>query len=289
MSWPLFRKILRDLRWPWLGTAFLLVLFETLWVKITDRVTNELIPALREKIPIGDLIGILFQGSGKFLQAILGGETVNIAQTGDLLSVGYVHPLPQTILLIWAVGRASGALAGELERGTMELLVAQPLARWRIVVTHFFVDLVTIPALTGCLLLGTYLGVVIVGISNVDVSVYWRGVVLASALCFGLTGMTIALSSLGRSRWRVLAWAIGITLVMSFLNLLGQLWDTLGPYRPCSLLYYYQPQFALLKGEWTVPVAGHPVSMLGVLLGVGALGYSFAIWQFSRRDLPAPL
>src|ERR1043166_2659060 len=121
MSWPFFRKILRDLRWPWLGTVFLLMLFECLWVKITDRVTNELIPALRDKIPLADLLSLLFQGSGKFLQAVLGGEMVDISKTGDLLSVGYVHPLPETILLIWAVGRAAGALAGELERGTMEL------------------------------------------------------------------------------------------------------------------------------------------------------------------------
>ena len=49
----------------------------------------------------------------------------------DMLSIGYVHPLMQTIFCIWAVGRASGAIAGEMDRGTMELLLAQPLARGR--------------------------------------------------------------------------------------------------------------------------------------------------------------
>ena len=47
----------------------------------------------------------------------------------DMLSIGYVHPLVQIIFCIWAVGRASGAVAGELDRGTMELLLAQPLSR----------------------------------------------------------------------------------------------------------------------------------------------------------------
>jgi ABC-2 type transport system permease protein len=289
MSWPLFRKILRDLRWPWLGTAFLLMLFECLWVKITDRVTNELIPALRDKIPISDLLRILFLDSGKFLQAILGGEIVDISKTGDLLSVGYVHPLPQAIILIWAVGRAAGALAGELERGTMELLVAQPIARWRIVTTHFCVDLISLPALTTCMFLGTYLGVHIVPMPNADLSSYWKAIIIAAALAYALTGMTMAFSALGRSRWRVLSWTIGVVLIMSLWNLLAQMWDTIGPYRPWSLLYYYQPQYAILKNQWTVLVGGTHVPMLAVLLGVGTLGYGFAIWYFSRRDLPAPL
>jgi ABC-2 type transport system permease protein len=289
MSWPLFRRILRDLRWPWLGTAFILTLFEGLWVKITDRVTNEVIPAIIDKIPLKDLLAIVFQGSGKFIQVLLGGESVDVSRSGDLLSVGYVHPLPQTILLIWALGRGAGALAGELERGTMELLVAQPIARWRIVTTHLCVDLLTIPALALCMFLGTILGSHIVPLANPHLYDYWKAVVLAAALGFALTGMTIALSSLGRSRWRVLTWAIALALVMSLLNILGQLWDALTPYRPLSIFYYYQPQYAVLKNQWTVPVAGLEIPMLAVLLGVGAAGYAFAIWRFTRRDLPAPL
>jgi ABC-2 type transport system permease protein len=289
MSWPLFRKILRDLRWPWLGTAFILTLFEALWVKITDRVTHEVIPAILAKIPKADLFSILFQDSGKLLQVVLGGEAIDLSKTGDLLSVGYVHPLPQTILLVWALGRGAGALAGELERGTMELLVAQPIARWRIVTTQLFVDLATIPALALCMFLGTLLGAYLVPLNNPHLYDYWKAVVLAASLGFALTGLTIAISSLGRSRWRVLTWAIALALVMSLLNILAQLWDALEPYRPLSIFYYYQPQYTILKNQWSVPVGGVQIPMLVVLLGVGCAGYAFAIWRFTKRDLPAPL
>jgi ABC-2 type transport system permease protein len=289
MSWPLFRKILRDLRWPFLGTAFLLVLFETLWVKITDRVTKEVIPAILAKIPKKDLFDILFRDSGKLVQAVLGGESIDLSDTGDLLSVGYVHPLPTTLLLVWALGRGAGALAGELERGTMELLVAQPIARWRIVMTHLCVDLVTIPSLALCMWLGTLLGAYIVPLHHPHLYDFWKGVVLAASLGLALTGLTLTISSLGRSRWRVLAWAIALALVMSLLNILGHLWDVLTPYRPLSIFYYYQPQTTVLKDQWTVAVAGMQVPTLAVLLGVPAAGYGFATWRFTRRDLPAPL
>lgn len=289
MSWTLFCKILRDLRWPWLGAAFLLTLFEGFWVKITDRFTNEVIPAILQKISYKDLLHILFEGSGKFFQAILGGEAVNLSQTGDLLSVGYVHPLPQTILMIWALARGAGALAGEIERGTMELLVAQPIPRWKIVTTHLCVDLLMIPALACCMMLGTFIGMTLVPLNNIDLAPYWRAIVLATALAFALAGFTYAVSSMGRSRWRVLAWCFGIVLIFSLLNLFGQLWDALGPWRPLSIFYYYQPQYAILKNQWSLPVAGVQVPALAVMLSVAIIGYTIALWRFNSRDLPAPL
>lgn len=289
MNVSLFFKILRDVRWPWFGAAFLLTLFEGFWVKITDRVTVEVLPAILKKISAKDLYAIVFEGSGKLFQAVLGGESVDVSKTSDLLSVGYVHPLPQTILMIWALGRGASAIAGEIERGTMELLVSQPVARWRIVVTQFIADLVTMTGLVLCMLLGTWLGKLIVPLPSADLSAYWKAAVLALCLSLALGGITYAISSLGRSRWRVLAWAFGIVLFMSLLNLFGQLWDGLAPYRPLSIFYYYQPQYAILKDQWYLPVAGMQVPVLAVLLGVAAVGYLFATWQFSKRDLPAPL
>ena len=289
MSWTLFCKVLRDLRWPWLGAAFLLTLFEGFWVKITDRFTNEVIPAILQKIPLKDLYHIIFEGSGKFFQAILGGEAVDLSKTGDLLSVGYVHPLPQTILMIWALARGAGALAGEIERGTMELLVAQPIPRWKIVMTHLCVDLLMIPALACCMMLGTFIGMQFVPSISVDLLPYWKAIVLATGLAFALAGFTYAISAMGRSRWRVLAWCFGIVLFFSLLNLFGQLWDALGPWRPLSIFYYYQPQYAVLKNQWSLPVAGVQVPALAVMLSVAVLGYSIALWRFSKRDLPAPL
>lgn len=293
MSSALFWKVLRDLRWPWVGAAFLLVLFESFWVKITERVTIEVIPAIMKKLQQSfsarDLLSIVFEGSGKLFQAILGGEAIDVSKTGDLLSVGYVHPLPTTILMIWALGRGASAIAGELERGTMELLVAQPIPRWKIITSQLMVDLVTIPGLACMMLFGTWLGTVLVPLPNANLGEYWRAVVLAISLTLALSGITYAISSMGRSRWRVIAWTFGLVLAMSFLNLFGQLWDTLGPWRPLSIFYYYQPQYAILKDQWTLPVGSVQVPVLAVMLGVATLGYGFALWNFSRRDLPAPL
>jgi ABC-2 type transport system permease protein len=74
----------------------------------------------------------------------------------------------QTLLCIWAIGRSAGAIAGEIDRGTMELLMSQPLARWRLVLAHLFTDALTIPVLCLCMWAGNGLGAWLISPIHVD-------------------------------------------------------------------------------------------------------------------------
>src|SRR5207302_8102970 len=105
----------------------------------------------------------VFQGPGQILQALIGGDNIRIDYALDMVSVGYVHPLTQTILCVWAIGRAAGAIAGEIDRGTMELLLAQPIRRSQVVLAHLCVDILTIPVLCLSMWAGTWLGASLVG------------------------------------------------------------------------------------------------------------------------------
>jgi ABC-2 type transport system permease protein len=72
------------------------------------------------------------------------------------------------------------------------------------------------------------------------------------------------------------------------------LWEPAAWVRPFTLFFYYQPQQAMLAGNWLVELgkawSGAPaIPGIVVLLAVGALGYLFALRAFTRRDLPAPL
>jgi len=68
------------------------------------------------------------------------------------------------------VGRAAGAVAGELDRGTMELLLSQPIPRNRLILAHFLADCVVIPALCLSFWAGTQFGLWTVGPFEVDYS-----------------------------------------------------------------------------------------------------------------------
>jgi len=323
MTATLIVKLLRDLRLPLLVVAVLLAAFQCLWVKITQRTSGELIPlftglAAAQKLSPVDLESIVFKGPGKIMQTLMGGETIRVENAMHMLTIGYVHPLMQTLFCIWAIGRASGAIAGEIDRGTMELLLAQPVPRWRLVLAHACVDLLTIPVLCLSLWAGTFLGSWLVGPIEPSMEVLTKmpfkvevdraalqlhpeaiGPALwnVGALIFAVSGYTLWISACGRFRWRVLGVAVLVTLLQFLLNVIGQMWDVVAPLRPLTVFYYYQPQQVILSGRWMVDLGqawngGQPlfaVNVLAVLFGVGLAGYGLALWTFARRDLPAPL
>lgn len=323
MTFTLFRKLLRDLRVPLLVWIVFLGGFECLWVKVAQRITTQLSPffqglAQAQKLRPGVVEEQLFRGPGKVFQTLIGGESMNFERAMDTLAIGYVHPLVQALLCIWAIGRAAGAIAGEIDRGTMELLLAQPLPRRRVILAHLGVDLCVIPLICLGLWGGTLLGLWLVGPFTIDeealrlfrlpqvsrpelLEVHGLdlapGLANVAGLLFALSGMTMYLSARGRFRNWVLAQAVLLTLVQFLVNLIGQLWDALAFLRPFTVFYYYQPQKVVLTGSWTVDpgevwTGGAPLvglNVLAVLLTVGAVGYALAFWTFTRRDLPAPL
>jgi ABC-2 type transport system permease protein len=307
MTGALLLKLLRDIRLPLGAVAVLLGGFHCLWAKITQRITEEILPSFKLLgIGVKDILDLLFKGPGQIIQTLVGGENINFTHALDVLSIGYVHPLNQAILCVWAVGRSAGAVAGEIDRGTMELLLAQPLARWRVILANGIVDVVAIVALCFAVWTGDWAGVAFFGridfdaspdvaVLRVDPVTLLPGLAVVAALLFAVGGYTTWISSLGRFRGRVLGTAVLMTLLQFLINVIGQLWDPAAILRPFTVFYYFQPQQLILHGRWSVDLAEcwHGQSLLVngvvVLAAVGVVGYGLAWWTFCRRDLPAPL
>lgn len=325
MTLILVRKLLRDVRPALVVVCLLLFAFAGLWVKITQRVTAEITPffdivAARAGLNSKVFEEVVFKGPGKVSQAVLGGADLRFERPTDFLAVGLLHPVVLILSCVWAIGRAGGAVAGELDRGTMELLLSQPIPRNRLILAHFLVDCLVIPTLCLSFFAGTQFGLWAVGpfvvdytavqkaIPFIDVPSEPRVLVVSAkeqlpalantaALLFALSGLTTAVSAAGRSRWKVIGVGVLVAVVMFIANVLGQLWDEAAVVRPFSVFYYYQPQKVMLYNVWTAdpaavwagrtPVA--PVPVVGVLLAVGAVGYLVALRVFTRRDIPAPL
>jgi ABC-2 type transport system permease protein len=312
MTLTLVRKLLRDLRLPLFAVGTLLLLFQALWARITQRIVGEIAPYLGvltggKSDSLKNFAQVLFAGPGKVIQTLIGGETIHLDRAMDILSIGYVHPLMQFVFCIWAVGRAAGAVAGEIDRGTMELLLAQPVPRSRVILAHLCVDLVAIPALCLCLWSGNWLGYWLVGPIHVEVPeveglpiklpppepgqlhtdpmAFAPALAAVAALMFAVSGVTMWWSARGRFRWRVLGFAVFFFLVQFLVNLIGQMWpEAFGWARPLTVFYYYQPQQIILGQELAVASRG-----IAVMFGVGVVGYALALWSFTRRDVPAPL
>ena len=295
MTRTLVLKLLRDYRLGLVVVALLLFLFQLLWAKVADRIAGELLKSLAERGLSADFVrSMIFEGPGQVIQALLGGDNIRLEWAQDMLSVAYVHPLTQIILCVWAIGRASGAITGEIDRGTMELLLAQPIRRSQLVLAHLIIDAVTIPILCLSMWAGTCLGATLVGFTSadqeqmrVDLGRFVPALLNVALLVFAVSGITMALSAAGRFRGRVMGGAVLLALVQFLVNVIGQLWSPMEPLRPFTVFYWYQPQPIILEPDWAKQATVW--WRFAVLAGVGTAGYVLTLWKFTRRDLPAPL
>jgi ABC-2 type transport system permease protein len=176
----------------------------------------------------------------------------------------------------------------------MELLLAQPISRSRVILAHLLVDLATIPILCLAMWLGTWAGTCLVGLKGnplpslrADPWPFIPSLLNVAVLIFATSGSTLVLSAAGRFRSRVLGLAVLLALVQFLINVVGQLWGPLEHIRPLTFYFYYQPQPIIVDPAWyeKAVIWGR----LAVLFAVGLVGYLLAWWTFCKRDLPAPL
>ena len=59
-----------------------------------------------------------------------------LASERGRLAFAYDHPLVALTMTVWAFARGSDAVSGELNRGTLEMVLAQPVRRTTVLLTH---------------------------------------------------------------------------------------------------------------------------------------------------------
>src|SRR4029453_9218521 len=63
------------------------------------------------------------------VSSFVGGELA-LASPRGVLAFGCLHPFFLALLSAWTIRVAAGSMAGEIGRGTMDLLAARPVPRW---------------------------------------------------------------------------------------------------------------------------------------------------------------
>jgi ABC-2 type transport system permease protein len=197
------------------------------------------------------------------------------------MALGFIHPISLILQSVFAVGYSAAAVAGERQRGTLEVTLARPISRRTLYGTLFVAAFTFLAATTTALIAGSVSGAMFEGVQRelaIDaLPLLWlNGVLLFAAIAsIGLA------ASISFDRF---APALGLTLsvvvISYFLEVLGSLWPDARPLQPYSLFHYLQPR-AILMGHGAA-------SDVGVLAMIVALAVTYALIVFPRRDLPAP-
>ncbi len=234
---------------------------------------------------------VIYQAFGSQMRALVDSGIIprelmnfgggDVFSLGGAIALGYVHPIAISLVAVFAVGFTTAAIAGERQRGTLEVLLARPLSRRRIYTTELVAALLFIGLILAAASVGTLIGASLAGVLGElaveRLPMLWlNGVLLWGA--FAAIGLAASVS------FDRLSPAIGVTIaiviVMYFLDILGSLWPDAKGLQPYSLFHYLAAR-DILSG--TVNLAG-----LALLGAVAAAAIAYALAIFPRRDLAAP-
>jgi ABC-2 type transport system permease protein len=269
MSAVLFRRTLLAGRWRLLAVAAGLATWGFLLPVIYATFGAE----FRQIIESG-YFGDLFDA----FTAFGGGSVFTLSGS---VALGFVHPIPIALAAVFAIGYPVAAIAGERQRGTLEVILARPISRRRLCLTALAATgLFVLVALAGNGA-GIVAGSVLFGVADElepeQLLLAWANAVL---LFLALGALALAASASFDRLAPALGLTLGFAIASYAVEFLGAIWPDIGWLRPWSLFHYFQPA-EIRAGE-----ASPPDTL--VLAGITAAAAAYALWIFPRRDLAAP-
>jgi ABC-2 type transport system permease protein len=259
-----FLKTLRDRRralfWWMVGLMGMTFITVGFWPTIEEsgeelnRLVEDLPPALRN----------------------LAGGDLDLTSPAGYLSGRVFSFLAPILFLNFAIAFGARTLAGEEQKGTLELVLARPIPRWRLVAEKF-AALIVATFLLGAVLWGSLvLGAVPVGL---DIG---AGPLAAATLMVVLLGLAFgALALLVGSLTGKRGLALGITTAVAvgtyLLDLYASVSEAVEPFRGLSPFHYYDAAVPLRNGV----DPAHAAFLLVVTVFLGG----FSLLAFERRDV----
>ncbi|MCH8152666.1 MAG: ABC transporter permease subunit [Planctomycetes bacterium] len=263
--------LIKSLREVWIATmlfALALMVLEAIFAYVLPTFADQFSTFLLQ-----------LEFAQRMLQALLGTDIGDQIGPDVFSSMAWVHPVVLAIIAAHATILSTRVPVGEIDRGTIDMLLGLPVSRWGVYRCELVVFLASGLVVIGMGLAGNQLGARLLE-SKPPLAVQPLLVVVINLFClyFAIGGLGWLVASLS-DRWGKAVAVVFTILVGSFLlNFLAQVWPLAEPVSFLSVLNYYQPMLILRDGGW-------PVTDMVVLtvLGVG-------LWLagglcFARRDI----
>ena len=251
----------RSLMWWTVGVAALIFVMIAFYPTIRDN--DEMLK--------------LLEGMPKEMLALAG-----ISDAASMMSpAGYLQGrlfslLLPLLLLVFAIGVGTRAIAGEEESRTIDLLLSHPLRRWQVVLQSFEAMLTLIVGLGIVIVLALFIGALSIGM-EIGLDKLLAGTVNSVLLSLFFGTLALALGAWSGKRGLSMGIASTVAIVGYLINSLAEAVDWLQPLQKISPFYYATAGNPLRDGLNLVRV--------GIMIVAIVLLVAVAVWSFERRDV----
>lgn len=219
----------------------------------------------------------LFKAYPEGLLAAFGVESIGFDTLEKFFQLEYYSYVVPLMVILLVLPIAGAAIAGEIEKGTIENILAKPVSRLSLYLGRFFSGVTS-------LFLFSFVTTIIVfplaAIFNVEFAPRAFAFAGIISFLFGLAVLSFGmmLSAIFSEKSRVYLISGALLLLMYVLFIVAQLKDNLEWLQYSSFFYYFDHQAALLEQKI-------PLLVIAVFLVFSVLTATLgAIW-FQRRDI----
>lgn len=220
-------------------------------------------------------INALVENDNSAMRVFVGNVTDLTSPEGYLNSQLYYLLIP-LLFLVLAITQGSGAIAGEEERGSLDLILSNPVKRWQLALQKFGAMTISLMSIALILWIGTVtsirlvsMEIAIINLAEITLSVTFL------AILFGTIALTIGMSTGSRGISIGLTGAIAVLAYL--INALVPIKEELHSLTKLSPFYYYIDSDPLTHGLDFLHVV--------VLIGLSVIIFLVGLFIFERRDL----
>jgi ABC-2 type transport system permease protein len=235
-----------------------------------------LFPAIRDQ---ADQLNKLLEAYPKGLMEAFGfnGTEALFSQLESFMSTEYFSFFWPIMVVTMMIAFANLMIVAEIEKGTIELSLAQPISRAKLFFTRYLAGVTYFLIFNA---ITTFSMIPLAKIQDISYQTENYFTVFGVSTLFGLAIFSMAtfFSSIFSEKGKATAISAAILLGMYVINIVSTLKDSLENVRYFSLFYYFNPATVFGNNEivqYSVPV------FLGIIIVFTAA----AVWWFNRRDI----
>ena len=213
-----------------------------------------------------------------FVKAAFGGDMLQQGNLPGLIAMGYQHPFVMLLFMLFAVGVPTGLLAGEVQKGTMELILSRYVNKTHVYICAGFITITGMFALVLVMFSGTIVATNLYHFENISLYPFFKvainGGILAS------TVGSIALMAAACFQRNSAVWITVAYLVINyFISIFSEWWDKLHALKPFTIFYY-------VNGPKIFNNPGWPTRDIAILVSIMIMTSIIGGIVWNRRDLP---
>ncbi|MGH7179532.1 MAG: ABC transporter permease subunit [Tepidisphaeraceae bacterium] len=213
------------------------------------------------------------------MRALLGSDISEGFGPEMFAAICWVHPVVLAIVWTGAIAGCTRLPAGEVDRGTIDVLLSMPVSRWQLFIIESLMWLVSMVVIIALGAAGNQIGSRGVA-DNLRADATCNFVIMVNMLALTMTVGAAAwlMSALSDRRGRAIMVVFALVLASFLTNYLAQFWEPAQKIEFLSILRYYRPLSILRHCTW-------PWRDLGVLAACSSALWLSAGVIFARRDL----